>query len=90
MGERAHGSVKKGQGMSEARQEGSTNGECECSTHTPPPPTLRKMHFSFPHIPVQRVLVYGVWARLRLGHGFGRKRQESVSRGSSIDHTHSA
>ena len=50
--------VEEGQGASEACQEGSTDGEC--STHTPPSPKIRKMHFSFPHILLTRVLFSGV------------------------------
>ena len=42
--------LSKTDGISEARQEGSTNGEC--STHTPPYPYLPwKMHFLSPTFP---------------------------------------
>ena len=61
MDERAHSSVKNRRRISEARQEGSTNGEC--STHTLPQPSVLKMQFYFPHIPVTRVLLYASLAR---------------------------
>ena len=39
----ARGIVEAGRRPREARQEGSTDGEC--STHTPPAPNILKMHF---------------------------------------------